>query len=368
MRIVVFTADEANGGVKQLVTTITRTCIQLGHDTTVFFPKDKGIDIDKDVIDNVRYYKKSKSLNPFNKCAKIASHYVEKENPELVLMPEGSVFTIQMLINLNKSIKTGLIVHDVTPHPSNMGLKRILTYKFSCFISKFGLKKANTIILLSENSHNKFISLNPQFEYKSVLFTLGGHIPFTDNQHSQPKELTENGVNSEFVLFFGRIDKYKGVERLAQVYKDFEESRIEHLPLVIAGGGKLESLLERNLHDLKTVFLLNRFIDDKEMIWLFKNCRFVVLPYIQASQSGVLPISYAFGKPVVASNIDGIKENVEDGFTGLLVENNDELSQALLKLSNLDLTSMEQNCVNYSNHKYDWQKNVSQLIYTIKSK
>ncbi len=60
----------------------------------------------------------------------------------------------------------------------------------------------------------------------------------------------------------------------------------------------------------------------------------VVLPYIEATQSGVVPIAYAHSKPVVATRTGGLPDSVEDGKTGFLVEPRNELAlaNAVIKL------------------------------------
>lgn len=364
MKIVVFTADEANGGVKQLVSTISRTTIELGYDTVVFFPENRGVDVDEDILSKVKWYPKEKSLNPYNKCAKSVAKLVEEEAPDLVIMPEGSIFTLQVLMLLPVYLKTALFIHDVTPHPSNMGVKRKLTYLLSKIIAKRCLKIATSIVVLSKNSYRLFVERYNNYKDKVILYTLGGHIPFTNGRLLCPNELQGN-IEDNYALFFGRIDKYKGVERLVREYKEAEGRGEKVNPLVIAGRGVLDRVTEDMIQQSQNVFYLNRFIKDEEMIWLFVHCKFVVLPYFQASQSGVLPISYAFGKPVVASNIEGLKEYVDDRETGFLFNNDDELGKVLVKLSNEDMTEISDKCKIYSKKQFDWRTNTQELIHTI---
>lgn len=364
MKIVVFTADEANGGIKQFVSTITRTTIELGYDTVVFFPENRGVEVDEDIVSKVRWYPKEKSLNPYNRCAKSVAKLIGIEKPDLVIMPESSIFTLQVLMLLPVYLKTALFIHDVTPHPSNMGVKRKLTYFLSRITAKRGFKIATNIVVLSKNSYRLFIERYNNFKDKVILYTLGGHIPFTNGRIMCPNEL-ESKIEDNYALFFGRIDKYKGVERLVRVYKTIEGRGEKIIPLVIAGRGVLDNVTEDMIQHSQNLLYLNRFIKDEEMIWLFEHCKFVVLPYSQASQSGVLPISYAFGKPVAASNIEGLKEFVDVGETGFLFDNDDELGKVLVKLSNEDLSIISDKCKIYSKKEFDWRKNTQELIHTI---
>jgi glycosyltransferase involved in cell wall biosynthesis len=80
--------------------------------------------------------------------------------------------------------------------------------------------------------------------------------------------------------------------------------------------------------------ILNRYIRDDETVQLFQSASVVVLPYIESSQSGVIPLAYTYGKPVVATAVGGLPEMVIHGVTGLLVPPRDErqLADAIVML------------------------------------
>jgi starch synthase len=80
--------------------------------------------------------------------------------------------------------------------------------------------------------------------------------------------------------------------------------------------------------------VLNSYISDETRAELFAQASVVVLPYIDASQSGVIPIAYSFGKPVVATTVGGLPAMVDDGVTGYLVPPCDEraLAEAVIRV------------------------------------
>jgi len=63
----------------------------------------------------------------------------------------------------------------------------------------------------------------------------------------------------------------------------------------------------------------NEYISEERAAEYFQRASVVVLPYIEASQSGVIPMAYSAGKPVVATTVGGLPEMVDDGYTGYLV-------------------------------------------------
>jgi glycosyltransferase involved in cell wall biosynthesis len=78
----------------------------------------------------------------------------------------------------------------------------------------------------------------------------------------------------------------------------------------------------------------NRYIPDSEVPIFFRRASIVVLPYIEATQSGIIPIAYAFGKPVIASRVGDIPDVIESEKTGILVEsgNSKVLANAMIRL------------------------------------
>jgi glycosyltransferase involved in cell wall biosynthesis len=143
---------------------------------------------------------------------------------------------------------------------------------------------------------------------------------------------TGDGIGEEdAVLFFGRIEPYKGLQYLLEAMPAVWEQS-PSTGLIVAGDGALEPY-EGLLQDDR-IEVVNRFIDDAEVPALFARARLVILPYIEGTQTGVIPIAYAFRKPVVVTEVGAIPEVVEEGRTGLVVPPRDPaaLAGAILKI------------------------------------
>ena len=89
------------------------------------------------------------------------------------------------------------------------------------------------------------------------------------------------------------------------------------------------------MHNPSFFDVRNRHIPDEEVAELFTDADIVVLPYVEASQSGVLAIAYAFGKPVIVTDVGELASAVEDGKTGLIIPAKDggALAEAILRLA-----------------------------------
>ena len=122
------------------------------------------------------------------------------------------------------------------------------------------------------------------------------------------------------ILFFGRIEQYKGVGVLLEAARPLLDADPEWT-LQIAGGGDVTPY--QALLDHPRIGLTNRFLTDAEVAEFMQRAAIVALPYISASQSGVIPTAFAFGKPVVATRVGGIPDLVKDEETGLLIPPND---------------------------------------------
>ncbi len=123
------------------------------------------------------------------------------------------------------------------------------------------------------------------------------------------------------ILFFGRLIAYKGLEVLCRAERLLAE-RSSGYTVCIAGEGDT-SLFASEIGPSGRVSVRNKYLSDGEVAELFERARIVVLPYTQASQSGVLAIAFAFGKPAIVTRVGGLPEAVGEGEAGLIIPPDD---------------------------------------------
>lgn len=129
------------------------------------------------------------------------------------------------------------------------------------------------------------------------------------------------------IMYFGRIWEYKGIEYLIKAEPLISE-RVPDVKIVIAGTGEdFQKYRDMMVHPERFV-VHNEYIPDKDVARLFKQCSVVVLPYIDGSQSGVIPQAYAFKKPVVVTDVGSLPENVDHNVTGYVVPPRDSVRLA----------------------------------------
>jgi glycosyltransferase involved in cell wall biosynthesis len=117
------------------------------------------------------------------------------------------------------------------------------------------------------------------------------------------------------LLFFGRILPYKGLSLLLEAFIRIADRH--DLYLTVVGSGNPDSRAAR-LAAHPRVLLDNRWIPETEVAAIFASADLVVVPYVEASQSGVVATAYGMGIPVVVTPVGGLREQVTGGETGLV--------------------------------------------------
>ncbi|MCQ2214304.1 MAG: glycosyltransferase [Bacteroidales bacterium] len=130
----------------------------------------------------------------------------------------------------------------------------------------------------------------------------------------------------DFVLFFGYIQPYKGLDVL---YKSVELLQNSDIKIVVAGGGS-DVVLESMKTDDRYI-VINRWITNSELVELIESCRFVVCPYKSSSQTGITQTVFNFDKPIVASLVPAFETTIDNDKTGILVQvgASDQLASAI---------------------------------------
>lgn len=210
-------------------------------------------------------------------------------------------------------------VHDPFPHSGETTRRKSDAYKTT-------MDNADYFVLLNERQKSEFCDYYHISPERVLINRLGVY----DNIKTFIKPNIE--VKKHNILFFGRISPYKGIEYLCEAMQKVRE----HVPdatLIIAGGGKMYFDIEP-YKQLGYIEVINHYVGMEELAGLLSCCELSVCPYTDATQSGVIMTSYSLGKPVVATNVGGLPEMIEEGKTGVLVQpkNSEALADAIISL------------------------------------
>lgn len=285
----------------------------------------KNLDLEKLIIldgytDNKSLV--SETLAWRKKYAPIIKKDLEEYHVTCICVPMITFWT-KRINDLFKTATTVVVLHDPKPHSGDIN-----KFALRLFGEKAILKNADAIIVLSK----LFIDyVEEKYDKKDKVFHIP-HGPLNIYKNIENKVQTHNySKDSVNFLFFGTISKYKGIGVLAEAYQKVYKLE-KDITLTIAGSGDF-SLYKEAFNSVENVFVYNRWIKNEEVESFFKGENIVaVLPYIDATQSGVIPVCISYNVPIIASSSGGLVEQLAEYNTGILVEpnNSDELAQEML--------------------------------------
>lgn len=242
-------------------------------------------------------------------------------------------------------------LHDVETH---VGAGFFIRW---CDKKKFS--DAEGFVVLS----NKYVNILEENRIRRENITVIPHAGYTYYSELSTNDDKKNDSNIR-LLFFGRIEKYKGLGLLLKALEIILGKHPE-VKLRIAGSGNIEEYSDMITKLQDNIELYNTWIKDEEVGNYLANCDLMVLPYIHATQSGVIPLAYAFSIPVIATNVGCLNEQIEDGYTGFLT--NEVTPQGLANtilyaIENTDLVKIGQNANKYMKENLTWESSAEKLI------
>ena len=210
-------------------------------------------------------------------------------------------------------------LHDLDPH---------VGVRFGPLIrlwNRLIVRSADRLLVHGDLYRQRLLAQGVAPERVVAIPLLHGFLSY--QQSGLPAALSEQGLAWQpWALFFGRLERYKGVTTLLEAATLAGQDGDSSLRLLLAGQGDLLSLWPRPLPP--GVELRQRPIDDAEAIDLFRRCGLLVLPYLDATQSALVAAAYAFRKPVLVTQTGALPEYVQDGVTGWVIPPGDPATLA----------------------------------------
>ena len=284
---------------------------------SIFFPGKTQFSDDLPPL-NLKITQQINSINPFN-WIKVGLR-IKKQQPDLVIFSYWMPFmapcfgTIASILKNNKRSKTIGLIHNIIPHE-----KRFSDHSLTNFFTK----RIDGFIVLSSDVEKdlKTFTNNPVLQTPHPLYDNFGE----PKSKEEAKKLLNLNPNFNYILFFGIIRKYKGLDILLNAFAD-QRIKDKKLKLLVAGEfyeDDTDYLKIINDFDLKDdVIITKTFIPNSEVVNYFCAADIVVQPYRHATQSGVTQIAYHFNKPMLVTNVGGLKEMVPHQVVGYVTQPN----------------------------------------------
>ena len=310
---------------------------------------------------NIKIHRRINSINPLSwiKTAK----EIKAKNPDVVIFAYWMSFfapcyaKMAKIISKNKNTRCVGLVHNMMPHE-----KSLLDRLFSpCFVKKMdafvALSKSvlEDISMLDKKSKPKCFSPHPLYDHYGDREdkSLAINSLYLDDKYS-------------YLLFFGLIREYKGLDLLLKAIAD---ERIDDYPIKLIVAGEFYEKKEPYLQMIDNykindkVIICDRYIPDEEVKNFFNMADMVVQPYRSATQSGVTQVAYHFGKPMLVTDVGGLREIVPDGVVGYVVEPQpDKIADAICDFYDNDRKEFFEKNIIEEKKKYEWSKMTATIM------
>lgn len=307
----------------------------------------------------LRIQRKINSCNPFN-WLKVGRE-IRQKNADLVIFCYWMSFfapcygIIARIIGLtNKRIA---LIHNMMPHEPSLLDKLFPSFFVNSMDGFVTMTEAvkKDVMLLDKHQKPKCISPHPMYDH------YGDRVSRTS-----AAAILQLKEETHYMLFFGLIRDYKGLDWLLQALGD---DRLIHLniKLIVAGEFYNDAKQYYNLesqYGLQGRIIWNsQFIPDDQIKYLFSIADIVVQPYKTATQSGVTQIAYYFNTPMLVTNVGGLAEIVPNGKVGYAVEPTPKaIADALVDFYENNRQQDFQQGIADEKAKYEWDKMTETIL------
>lgn len=307
-------------------------------------------DVKLDVVETYNHNKWSFAFSTLafwkvNRICRLIRDY----KPDCLYVPFLLTWDFLIYPKLYRKMRIVATLHDPHPHDTSRN-------PFTNWIQRKNMrayKYVNDVIILN----------NCDVQYVKENYCSNVHVILHASFSSYVKEVSTDKKVKYTIGFLGRIEPYKGLDLLVDAFLQLD-SKYE---LIIAGSGKIDEQTYKKIKDNERIELINRYIRDEEFTGLLNKMDFVVLPYKRASQSGVIPLVFAHRKPVVATNVGALSEQVPEG-TGLIIEPSVlSLVQAIKSMYDMPrkIFCYGDNAKNYADSELTWESSAEKLLKVI---
>jgi glycosyltransferase involved in cell wall biosynthesis len=283
--------------------------------------------------------------------------YINENKIDIILCGMHHVWTPFIFpFIIKKNIPIVLVVHDALIHPGDGAIIHQPLLNHS-------IKNSTAYIILSESVKEVFIN---KFGNKKKIGLIP-HGAFNYNiEDTKHKKIID--LNKSRITFFGRISHYKGIDILLDswgiVHKSFPEAKLN-----IYGEGDLSKYVKK-IESYPSINYTNRWISEAEISEIFEKTDLVVLPYLEASQSGVIGIAHSNSIPVVVTPLKGLINQLQfgGGVISEYIDSNSFASSIISVLNNR--THYDELCkqASFSSKQYNWNTislNVKKFLYDV---
>ncbi|UCD36942.1 MAG: glycosyltransferase [Fidelibacterota bacterium] len=293
----------------------------------------------------------------------LAAKRIAAFEPDVCLIAYWMPFLIpaywRLVRALRSACQTVVLCHNVEEHETVPAVR---------WLKRGFFQAADRLVVLSSVSSRQLDALSVDTPTE-ILFHPLTTVYGAEQSQTGAKAQLRIPPDVPVILFFGLVRPYKGLTQLLEAARLLQQQGIS-FHLRIAGEfyqGYDEALAYISRWDLGgLVTLENRFIPDGDVSTYFSAADVVALPYLSATQSGVVPIAYHFNRPVVVTDVGGLPEVVVPGETGFLIPPGDCTSLADVLAQNLKHGFIDmRDRVAQAKGQFSWENFITRLEQTL---
>ena len=324
---------------------------------SLLFPGKSQIDPGKPLF-NVPTVSLIDSINPISWYR--AARYITNQKPDVIIFRYWMPFfapcfgSIARLVKRKINAQVIFICDNIVPHEKRPG---------DGALTKYAFHSADAFVVLSKEVEKDLVRILPNVRYIVSPHPLYDVFGTLQSKEEARKKL---GLKDERVmLFFGYVRSYKGLSVLIDAMLKIQE--MAPVTLLIVGEfyedeKKYRAMIHR--HGLENCIQIHsQYIPNDEVATFFSAADVVVLPYISATQSGIIQIAYHFNKPVITTHVGGLSEVVIHGHTGFVIppNNPDALTKAVMEFYNKHCEEEFAKNISEEKRQYSWDKFIERL-------
>jgi len=375
MKIVIIgTAYPMRGGIAHYISQLYKKLIQREHEIkiisfkrqypSIFFPGKTQQDLSEE-IEPLPSKPLLDSIGPLSWIRTFIEIY--RYQPDLIIFKYWMPFfapcysAVSFLTRLFTRTKILYICDNIVPHESNPPDK---------LLTKIGLWNVHYFIVMSNTVKKSLLDYKPQANFRETPHPVYDYFQDNFSRENARKNL---GLNKDdrVLLFFGYVRQYKGLHTLLKAIPLVLKKA--NVKLIVAGEfydsrEKYENLINE-LGINYAVKIYDDYIPNEKVAMFYNAVDVVVLPYVSATQSGIIQIAYNYNKPVITTNVGGLPEVVEEGKTGFIVpaEDPEKLAEAIIDFFEINNPESFSNYIAEYKQRFSWDRLVSEIEYLVKS-
>jgi glycosyltransferase involved in cell wall biosynthesis len=267
-------------------------------------------------------------LDPMNPWTWLKTYRrIKHTRPDVLILQWWTPFwtptlaALSTLVKRRTAVRILYLCHHITPPDGG---------PFDLTLARTVLSRGDEFIVLSESDYADLrralpearihLTLHPSYE----AFNQNSPLP------ADARRVLGYGADDRLVLFFGFVRRYKGLGHLLRALSYVPADL--NVRLLVVGefwdpASGYQAMAE-SLGIADRVQIIDRYVPNEEIGLYFSAANVVALPYLEATQSGVIQIAFGFDRPVITTSVGGLPEMLRDGRLGLLVPPQDEAALA----------------------------------------